>query len=488
MKHTLLAATALSLVVGATPAWADDETEALKQKVKALEARIAELEKRENKSPQTASYAAPVADKSLAQRVAVVEQQQQAAQAKADAAPTVSVGSKGLAVTSADNQYSLNVHAYAQLDDRTFFDHGPNSAQGPGTNQFLVRTARPILDAKMTDYFNARMMWDFGQGNSRLLDAYGDFHPLPGNDIINLRAGEFKVPVGLERWQSEQEIEFVERGMTTNLVPFRDIGAMTYGQLIPGQLEYQLAYVDGASDLQVNTGAADSNKDVDARLFAHPLKWTGVQALNGVGVGLGGTYGIHQGSPSSSSANITTGYLTPAQRVFFSYNPASGTVYANGPQWRLNPQVTYYNGPFWTFGEYVKDNQELKVTTHDQELSNSAWFAATGYVLTGENASFDGVKPAHNFDPKSGQWGAFEIVARYGMLHVDRDAFPLFANPTTSARNAYETTFGVNWYMNNSVKLNLDYAYTTFDGGNTTAQGGNRQDEQALLARTQIRF
>src|SRR5258708_4393273 len=85
----------------------------------------------------------------------------------------------------------------------------------PDPDTFLIRSMRPIVDAKMTDYFNARVMMDFGRGQSTLLDTYGDFHPLPGNDIVNLRAGEFKAPVGLERWQSEQDVLFTERGMTT---------------------------------------------------------------------------------------------------------------------------------------------------------------------------------------------------------------------------------------------------------------------------------
>jgi len=488
MKYRLLTVTALSLtLLGSSGAFADAETEALKAEVKALEARIAQLEERNKPQAPQNTVAVPVSAQKLAQRVAIVERKQELAQedadAKAAAAPTVSVGPKGLAVTSPDKQYSLNVHAYAQLDDRTFFDHGPNSAQGAGTNSFLVRTARPILDAKMTDYFNGRLMWDFGQGNARLLDAYGDFHPLPGNDIVNLRAGEFKVPVGIERWQSEQEIEFVERGLTTNLVPFRDMGVMAYGQLIPDQLEYQLAYLNGASDLQINTGDTDSNKDVAVRLFAHPLRWTDSKALDGFGIGVGGTYGVHQGS--SSSPNLTTGYLSPAQRLFFAYGNG---VFANGPQWRFNPQFTYYNGPFGAFGEYVRDNQELQVSSIDRELSNRAWFIMASYVLTGEDASFDGVKPARNFKPSAGDWGAFELVARTGELNVDKKAFPLFASATTSARNAVEMTVGANWYLNHSVKVNLDYAYTTFDGGNTAAQGGDRQNEQALLARTQVRF
>ena len=64
------------------------------------------------------------------------------------------------------------------------------------------------------------------------------------------------------------------------------------------------------------------------------------------------------------------------------------------------------------------------------------------YVLTGEDASFDGVKPAHPFDPKSDNWGAFELVGRMSRLDVDSNAFPVFASAATSARSAFEHIAG----------------------------------------------
>ena len=107
-------------------------------------------------------------------------------------------------------------------------------------------------------------------------------------------------------------------------------------------------------------------------------------------------------------------------------------------------------------------------------------------MLTGEDVSFKGgVKPANPLDVKSGDWGAFELVGRVGQTNIDDDAFPIFASATASAEKA--TTFGggVNWYLNESVKLWLDYEHTQFNGG---AAVGDRQDENVLLSRVQYRF
>lgn len=480
-------------LASAYPAFADAETEALRAQVKALEARLDQLEKREKTQQKVVAAPAVVskAPASVDKRLAIVERNQEVAQeeAKAKALTTPKIEynpGKGLTIAAPDRQYSVRMTGYIQADDRWFLDSG---AAGT-TNTFLLRSARPIVETKLTDYFDGRFQLDFGKGTTTLLDAYGDFHPLPGNNIVNVRAGEFKVPVGLERWQSESDVWFVERGQTTNLVPYRDIGLMVHGHLIPDQFEYQVAYINGGSDLQANTGDADNNKDVAARVMLHPLTWSGVQALSGIGIGFGGTYGVHQGTPTAPG--LVTGYLTFGQRTFFAYKSSSTvpstTVYANGGQWRLNPQLMYFNGPFGFYGEYVLNNQEVKVGTRVAKFTHKAWEGVASWVLTGEDSSFDGVKPNNDFDPRSGKWGAFELVGRASELNIDRNAFTgaFFADPATNSRSAFETTFGVNWYFSRAVKLNLDLSRTQFDGG--AAGGRDHVDEKVVMSRAQFRF
>jgi phosphate-selective porin OprO and OprP len=94
------------------------------------------------------------------------------------------------------------------------------------------------------------------------------------------------------------------------------------------------------------------------------------------------------------------------------------------------------------------------------------------------------VSPAQPFDPFTGKWGAWEIVARYGQLEVDGDSFTNnFANPKTSARRAKEWVVGINWYLNRNIKLVLDYANTDFRGG---AASGDRPTEKAIVSRLQL--
>jgi len=122
-----------------------------------------------------------------------------------------------------------------------------------------------------------------------------------------------------------------------------------------------------------------------------------------------------------------------------------------------------------------------------RQISNYAWNLTGSYVLTGERASFEGINPRHNFDPRAGYWGAFEIVARIDQLVVDEDAFNGgFANPSTSAGWALEWGVGVNWWLSRRLKLQTDYVRTTFHKG--APNGGSRTPESAFLQELQILF
>ena len=106
-------------------------------------------------------------------------------------------------------------------------------------------------------------------------------------------------------------------------------------------------------------------------------------------------------------------------------------------------------------------------------------------MLTGERASFKGVTPRKPFDLKKGDWGAFEVVGRVGQLTVDNDTFSTFASPAASARRATEWGVGINWYLNNNVKVSSNFEYTRFGQGDPK---GNRPDERVVLSRVQVAF
>jgi phosphate-selective porin OprO/OprP len=107
-------------------------------------------------------------------------------------------------------------------------------------------------------------------------------------------------------------------------------------------------------------------------------------------------------------------------------------------------------------------------------------------MLTGEENSFFGIKPTHNFDPEHGHWGAWQLAARYSELSIDKSTFSNgFASAKNSVRDAQSWAVGINWYLNENVKIMADYEQTFFVGG---AGLFNRPIEKVLFSRVQVAF
>lgn len=414
------------------------------------------------------------ADLALLKRQKEVDDEK--AKAAAEKTATVEMGKKGLKITSPDKNYELSIKGYVQIDHRDFLDDNAETNRG----EFLARRIRPTIEAKAGNA-SLRIMPDFAGATTRIADAHIDYKLY---DELQFRIGKFKPPIGLERLQSATDTFFIENGHPTNLVPTRDIGAQIYGTLIPDQLEYQIGVFDGTTDLGNPDSDSDDQKDFAARVFAHPFRNADVVALQGLGLGVGGSTGTREGSAGTT---ILSDYRTPGQQVFFRYRTGATAAFADGTHWRLAPQAYWYYGNVGLLGEYTISNQEVTRTVNHDTLENKAWQIAGSYVLTGEDVAFKGgVKPDNAFNLKDGGWGAWEIALRTGQTDVDDDAFPIFSDPAASASKATSYGTGLNWYLNENFKLQIDYDRTNFDGG--AASGADRPDEEALFSRAQFRF
>lgn len=394
----------------------------------------------------------------------------------AKSATQPAAGKDGFNLKSADGKYALRFRGYVHSDGRFF----PGSDGVPATDNFLIRRARPIVEATVGRYFDFRLMPDFGGNSPTIVDAYWDGKFAPE---FTVRAGKFKPPVGLERLQSATDIVFAERGMPTNLVPNRDIGLQFAGDLSAGALAYRLGVFNGSTDLGNGGDDLSDAKDFAARIFVQPFK---AGALRGLGVGLAGSTGIERGS---TTAPALPSYRTGGQQTFFRYRTDAAvprnTVYADGRRSRLSPQGYFYTGPLGLLGEYVLNRSEVTRAGVTAELEHTAWQTVGSFFLTGERAGFRSPAPKRPFDLEEGGFGAVELVARYGELTADDASFPVFANLAASARKAKAWGVGVNWHFSRAIKVALNYERTSFTGGSAT---GDRESENAVITQFQTSF
>jgi phosphate-selective porin OprO and OprP len=265
------------------------------------------------------------------------------------------------------------------------------------------------------------------------------------------------------------------------------VGAQLWGE-IAGLVTYQAGIFDGAPDSAHIDQDTDENKDLAGRLLITPLKG-GLARLGTVGLGLASTTGRRQGSPRNAGL---APLRTVGQTVFFSYfAPAADptgveTVFASGRHSRLNPELYYFRGGFGLLAEAVWSQQRVTRGGESASLRHGAWHATVSHVFGGRNG-LDGATPTHPWNPAQGHFGAFELGLRFNRLDIDRDAFPVFADESLSARRVRGFGVAANWVLSRLLRFAAGFEQTHFDGGGG-APGADRATENTLFARAQINF
>lgn len=437
-------------------------------------------------APQPGPAPAPQ-DDSFDQRLRIIERkleiQAEDAQAKAKDAPIPVAGDKGFSLKSANGEYELKIRALAQVDGRFFIgdDTAPRFADG-----FTLRRLRPTFEGSLGKLVGFRLTPEFaGDGSglaASIVDAYIDLKFSPSASV---RAGKQKGPVGLERLQSGGAIAFVERGYVTELVPNRDIGVALYGAAFNGTANYTIGLFNGTPDGRDIAGPdADDRHEGAARVFFEPFR-NDPGFFQGLGFGVGVTHGTKvTAAGGANQNNALPRYRSPGQNQFFNY---VATASANGTHTRYSPQLWFYRGSFGLTSEYASSKQHVQNAGVVKEFENTGYEVTTTYVLTGEDASWTGLKPSAPYVPAGEGWGALEVAARIGSLDVDDEAFTLgFASAAASVTKATSFGVGLNWYLTPNAKFVVDYDQTTFKGG--AAANADRPDEKALFTRIQLTY
>jgi phosphate-selective porin OprO/OprP len=418
-------------------------------------------------------------------RKAEIAQEDAANKAKDGA--TVKAGADGFVLASNDGSFSLKIGGYAQIGSKSHL----TDEDRPANHTLFVNRARLVIDGVLGEHVAFRIMPDFATGQTLMQDAYTQLRLVPA---AVLQVGKYKVPVGLERLQSDAALTFIERSLATQLTPNRDEGVQLGGALGGGKVEYAFGVFNGAADNGSRDGDVDDGKQVAARIFATPFKG-GDERLAGLAFGVGGSFGDEEGTVAAPHLPNyrTSGQSLPGSTAsFFSYRNGGAvgtTTIANGWQWRLDPQACWYAGPYHLQGECIWSAQHVQLAGVRRQLINTGWVAEAGWVVTGDHAAFGGVRPRSPFSLRNRAWGAFEIAARASRVDIDDEAFPFYAAPSAAARATTSYGVALNWYLSRNLKLQTDYEFTAFDQGAGTALAPrDLQSENVIESQLQVSF
>jgi phosphate-selective porin OprO/OprP len=536
-KALLLAAAVGGLLahgeaVAAKKSLKDAQIEALLRRVESLEKRLQDSESRAEKpaAGTKVTGADLPAVQRLDQKVKVLERklevEKEVAENVRKSTPKLEAGPNGVRFVSPEGDHVVRLRGSVQADAKFFMDDnrtqaGEHEKGGYLPDKFELKQARIWLEGALWKYFDFKLMPDFGAGQTILADAYIDAHYLP---FASLNFGKQKTPISLERLQGDSDGVFLERAFPTYLASNRDIGVMLHGGFAkPGYqaeyagpldfknfLSYQLGVFNGGGD----NGAADADKENEddkefaGRLWAHPFQHSGIEILDGLGVGIAGSWALPRKNKTElKSLKTELGQTTIADYAQLGGAAGAATKTASlasdGGHYRVYPQAYWYWGPFGLLGEYVLSSRRMlggKANGDESAIrqDNTAWQVQLSYVLTGEDNTFQSVKPRHSFDPLNGHWGALQLAARWSELDIDDDTFKTrlvggkpfqLLDPSKSVSQATAWALGGSWFFSRNVRLMADYEQTYFEGGaGTRTRVRDRPTEKVFSTRLQLVF
>jgi phosphate-selective porin OprO/OprP len=391
--------------------------------------------------------------------------------------PMIDVSERGLIFRSQDNEHMIRLGGLLQFDDRQFVNAGTTDM-----SKFLIRRARPYVAGYFYDDWEYRFAPEFALSSpnaqsyqTTIADAFINYDTI---DEIQVQAGKFTVPLGLEMLTPAAFIPFSERSLTSNLIPNRDIGVMIHGSLFSDKLSWAAMVGAGARNDTVQSGLDYGTGPVGYfRLFCQPFRDESEvpEELEGLHFGVGGNIGWQSQNNGVLTSNLFQNYSTDGGNTFLTF-PSGLTV--QGEVWRISPQLYYRYGPLSLISEFTAEKQGVNtagiVNTSGGGFSNyqtTAWNIELDWVITGEPASLGGVVPQHPLDFSTGETGAWEISFRYDGLAAGANMFRpvdqggLGISQTTNATGVNGASMALNWYPNRIIRLGVTVEYNAFTGG-----------------------
>ncbi|MBW2540753.1 MAG: hypothetical protein JRF15_01570, partial [Deltaproteobacteria bacterium] len=320
--------------------------------------------------------------------------------------------------------------------------------EGHGTE---FRRARLFFSGTVYDRVVFKAQYDFadtGDDKGDIKDAYIGLTKL--GPIDKVLVGHMKESFSLDSLTSSKYITFMERPLTEAFVPGRNTGFAIHDRVFDDRVLWQTGVFKDSDDSGFSF-EDDGNWNTTTRIVGVPLyENDGEQVVH-----LGVAYS-HQ---FRGGSDYTLRYRQRPESHLAPYLTNTGNMPTNSVN-LINPEIAVVWGPASFQAEYTRS----WVAGDDGMRDTTFWgaYAQLSYFLTGEHrnyelgsGAFGRVKPNANFNPAKGDWGAFEVGARYSYLDLN-DEF-------VRGGKMWDITAGINWYLFPNTRVSLNYVHSELD-------------------------
>lgn len=276
-----------------------------------------------------------------------------------------------------------------------------------------------------------------------------------GLDAVQIQAGQFKLPFGLDENTSSANLDFVYRSRAAGLSPGRDPGVMAHGRA--GVLQYEAGMFahDGDNARGNGTVRVSGGRTAAGRLVVQPLR-SSTSVFEDLQAGV--AYTTSEVSSGISDLRVDTALGQP----FF---PPAFAV--QGARRRAGLEMRWRPGPFSVQSEFIRLTSERRGQSLDESdlspLTADAWYAQGAWVVTGENKADGADEPRRPLF--GGGIGSVELAARVEAVRVSSRGGALpSTGPRAETIPTYRdrvTTLGVSWSPNRWIRVQANLVRDT---------------------------
>ncbi|MCA9013988.1 MAG: porin [Planctomycetaceae bacterium] len=381
-------------------------------------------------------------------------------------------------ITSEENDYDSDLPSFLSNDpangvkyptarltgffqaDAVWFHQDSGNIQAVGDIQDGADFRRARLAATGDAWENVGYMleMDFAfPGRPSFMDVWLEVREAMGTNTV--RIGQYRQPFGMDGLTSVKELTFLERALPFAFLPFRQIGAMTFGHSEDEQSTWALSGFRFPTDVYGGNVGDSGGYGLATRL-------THLLIDNGDGNGLlhvGGGYSF--GNPANNLLQYrnqpevfvseTGGAALVPTGVPTNVPPFVDTGLIPTQNFNLfSAELAYAIGSFYTQSEVIYSHVNQR---NGQNNSFSGAYTQFGYFLTGESRAynrkggvFGRVVPLDPYN-RDGGCGAWEVAGRWSYIDLN--------DKNIQGGRLTDLTFGLNWYLNQYTKFQFNYIH-----------------------------
>lgn len=337
----------------------------------------------------------------------------------------------GFEVSTMDGEFSARLGGTLMFDAAHYFD-GANSL-GSGTE---LRRGKLGVEGRMFGNWLYEFDIDFADDKVDVDDAYLSY---VGFAPWQLNFGQHKQPFSLEELTSSRNITFMERALPNVLAPGRALGISAAWHTQHAGLAV------GAFTESVDNNATEQNNqawNLVARATYAPI----ADESRALHFGVAGSHG-----EPNENGELRFRTEPESHALGFEFLD-TGKIKDVVSHQSIGLETAWVHGPFSVQGEWMQTgiDRDAKPT-----LTFSGWYAQASWFVTGES---------RNYRPHNGTFGHVEPYADKGAVELAVRVSEMDLNDRDiEGGHEQNVTFGINWYLNDHLRLMANYVLVNND-------------------------